>query len=57
MKKHNGGAATILCNFLDDTSNKDYYHSSTFINLWILIETLQPLNDPIEDLYDPGILY
>ena len=57
MKKHNGGAATILCDFIIDTTSKDYYHTSAFIDTYILFETLRPLQDPVEDLYSNNLVY
>jgi hypothetical protein len=57
MKKHNGGAITAICDFITDKTNKDYYHTSTFVNIWVVLETFRSLNDPVEDLYDSNLIY
>lgn len=57
MKKHNGGAVTIGCDLISDETTKDYYHSSSFINLYIIFEMFKSLNDPIVDLLDDQTTY
>ena len=38
LRKHNGGAATVICSLISDVTKKEYYHTSTFINIWLIIE-------------------
>lgn len=57
MKKHNGGAATILCDYLTDTTAKDYKHTSAFVNVYIAFEMFRSITDPIQDLVDTSITY
>ena len=52
MKKHNGGAMTLICDHISSKTTKDYYRSSSSLGLFSTLSVYTTLYFPIDDLVD-----
>lgn len=57
MKKHNGGAVTIKTDIINDPRQKDFHYSSSFANIWIIVELFRRIYGHVSDLVTPALTY
>lgn len=46
-----------MCELISDKTNTDYYHTSSFVNIFILIEPWYSLTEPIGDVFNDQVQF
>jgi hypothetical protein len=53
-KIHNGGAIAAVCTYLDKVEHDDYYATSSMFSVWLPVDLIQDLYEPLNSIIDPS---